>query len=203
MPEMDGFEATALIRQREATTGRRVPIIALTAHAMKGDRERCLEAGMDGHIIKPLQPELLYAAIEGRGASVAAPASSAPPQATAAIVEPPYDSAVLDEHFGDDQALLTEVVGLFLEAYPAWEAEIRAAVDAGDASRLRAAAHTLKGAVSHFGAKSAHDAANRLEQMGREGQLREASTVYAQLDRALCRLQAALQQLMGEGGVSH
>ena len=202
MPEMDGFEATAVIRQREATTGRHVPIIALTAHAMKGDRERCLEAGMDGHVIKPLQPEVLYAALES-AASVAAPPLHAPAQASAAVVEPlPYDPAVLDKHFGDDQAFLGELVGVFLQSYPEWQAEIRAAVEAGDPSRLRAAAHTLKGAVSYFGARGVYDVADRLEQMAREGQLREAPAACSLLDNALRRLQAALQQLAGEGRVS-
>ena len=198
MPEMDGFEATALIRQREATTGRHVPIIALTAHAMKGDRERCLEAGMDRHVIKPLQPEVLYAAIEG-AASVAAPPSDAREQTTAAVVEPlPYDQAALDKHFGGDQSFLGEVVEVFLQSYPEWQAEIRAAVEAGDPSRLRAAAHTLKGAVGYFGAKDVYDVAHRLEQMAREGQLREAPAACSLLDNALGRLQDALQQLAGE-----
>jgi HPt (histidine-containing phosphotransfer) domain-containing protein len=153
---------------------------------MKGDRERCLEAGMDGHVIKPLQPEVLYAAIEGRGASIAAPTSDAPEQAAAVVVEPPpYDPVELDKRFGDDQSLLGDLVGVFLQAYPEWQAEIHAAVQADDPSRLCAAAHTLKGAVSHFGARGVYDAADRLEQMGREGQLGEAPAACSQLDSAL------------------
>jgi CheY-like chemotaxis protein len=198
MPEMDGFEATAVIRQREATTGRHVPIIALTAHAMKGDRERCLAAGMDGHVIKPLQPDVLYASIEG-AASVAAPSSEAPAQTAAAVVEPPpYDPSVLDTHFGGDQAFLGEIVEVFFQSYPQWQAEIHAAVEAGDPSRLRVAAHTLKGAVGYFGARAVHDLAHRLEQMARAGQLREAPAACSLLDGALRRLHAALQQLARE-----
>ena len=87
MPEMDGFEATAAIRQREETTGRHVPIIAMTAHAMKGDRERCLEAGMDGYVSKPLQPEVLYAAVEGPLPSPRRPAMLRR-KLSAAVVEP-------------------------------------------------------------------------------------------------------------------
>jgi HPt (histidine-containing phosphotransfer) domain-containing protein len=157
---------------------------------------------MDGHVIKPLQPEVLYAALEG-AASVAAPPLHAPAQASAAVVEPlPYDPAILDKHFGGDQAFLGELVGVFLQSYPEWQAEIRAAVEAGDPSRLRAAAHTLKGAVSYFGARGVYDVADRLEQMAREGQLREAAAACSLLDNALRQLQAALQQLAGEGRVS-
>ncbi len=64
MPEMDGYEATVLIRQKEKKTGGHIPIIAVTAHAMKGDQERCLAAGMDGYVSKPIQPEVLYKTIE-------------------------------------------------------------------------------------------------------------------------------------------
>ena len=78
MPEMGGFEATAAIREREATAGiRRIPVIAMTAHAMKGDRERCLEAGMDDYVSKPISPKDLFAAID-RQRILASPIASRP-----------------------------------------------------------------------------------------------------------------------------
>jgi CheY-like chemotaxis protein len=190
MPEMDGFEATAAIRRHEQTTGQHVSIIALTAHAMKGDRERCLDAGMDSYVTKPLQAEALYAAIEGRS-TVAVTAD-----VRAATNEPPpFDPAALHRQFGDDDALLSEVVGVFVEACPGWQADIRAAIQANDATRLKAVAHTLKGAVSHFGAQPAYDSAHILEQMGRDGQLQNAAAACAALDVALDRLQCALREL--------
>jgi HPt (histidine-containing phosphotransfer) domain-containing protein len=154
----------------------------MTAHAMKGDRERCLEAGMDGYVSKPLQVEALYAAVEGR--------ATEPP----AGAEPPLDLQTLRKHFGDD-ALLKEVAGVFLESCPAWQTEIRDAVAAHDASRICAIAHTIKGAVSHFDAIAAYEAANELEQMGRDRQLAGAATTLTHLDRALVRLQSALRAI--------
>jgi len=194
MPEMDGFESTAVIRQREQTTGGRIPIIAMTAHAMKGDRERCLEAGMDGYISKPLQPDTLYAAVESRCTGTSA--AGAPAAASEGPV--PFDRDVLHKTFGDDDALLKEVIGVFLEACPGWQAEIRAAIDAGDASRLRIAAHTLKGAVSHFGARGAYGAAHQLERMGRERKLQGAAAACTALERALDGLQSGLRALCEE-----
>jgi len=190
MPEMDGFEATAAIRERERSSGKHATIIAMTAHAMKGDRERCFEAGMDGYVSKPLLAEALYAAIEGRQA-----ATSASPAPAAALVEPaPLDEEALREHFGDD-ALLKEVAGVFVETCPTWQAEIRAAVEAQDAAKVRITAHTIKGAVSHFGAQDAYEAAHQLEQMGKGGQLQDAPAACAALERALQRLQSALQAI--------
>jgi two-component system, sensor histidine kinase and response regulator len=201
MPEMDGFEATAAIREREKSNGRHVTIIAMTAHAMKGDRERCLDAGMDGYVSKPLQPEALYAAVErqaaaAEGKAVTAAAESSAQLSTAANAEPPpLDLAAIREHFGDGDSLLQEVAQVFVEECPAWQAEIRAAIDAGDAARLRIATHTVKGAVSHFGAQQAYDAALQLELMGKSGQLQGANAARAALDRALEGLQSALRRL--------
>jgi PAS domain S-box-containing protein len=184
MPELDGFEATAAIREAERARGGHVPIVAMTAHAMKGDRERCLAAGMDGYVSKPLQAEALYAAVEG---GPTAPAFSDEPSSGELL-----DESAIRRNFGDD-AFFRDVAGAFLESCPAWQAEIRSAVASGDAAKLRLAAHTLKGAVSHFGARPVYDAADRLEQLALSGSLHEAPAACAALEAALPRLQEALR----------
>src|SRR5262249_28119662 len=173
-------------------------IIAMTAHAMKGDRERCLEAGMDGYVSKPLQPDALYAAIEGQPAVPGtAPAPVAAPVGhVAAPVEPAVlDEAVLMEHFGNDPGLLKEIAGIFVANCSTWQAELHSAADAQDATRLQMAAHTVKGAVGHFGDQEAYDAAYRLELIGKGRDLHGAAAACADLNRALQRLQAALRPL--------
>jgi CheY-like chemotaxis protein len=196
MPEMDGFEATAAIRQREKSSGTHRTIIAMTAHAMKGDRERCLQADMDGYVSKPLQPDALYAAVEGETA-----APGARPAPVAAPVEPvALDEAVLREHFGNDTGLLKEIAGLFVANCSTWQADLHSAVEALDARRLQLAAHTVKGAVGHFGDQEAYDAAYQLELMGKGGDLQGAAAACAVLDRALERLLAALRPICESRG---
>src|SRR5262249_1113785 len=160
MPEMDGFETTAAIRAREGDAGTRVPVVAMTAYAMKGDRERCLAAGMDGYISKPLRPRDLFETVEGL-----APADGGggpPADGSEAAVGP----AVALARVGDDRALLKELIGLFLAECPRWLAAIREAIRQGDAAELRRAAHSIKGTVGTFGAPAAFEAAQRLETMG-------------------------------------
>jgi CheY-like chemotaxis protein len=183
MPEMGGFEATAHIREREQGTGRHLPIIALTAHAMKGDRERCLEAGMDGYLPKPVQgPQLLRA--------IADLLPAAPIEAPAAS-----DRHALLAHLDGDEDLLREVAGLFLEDYPRLLEEIRAALTAGDAERLERAAHKLKGAVRNFSAGPALAAAQRLETLARQGDTAGREAAYRELEETLHQLRPALEAL--------
>jgi len=198
MPEMDGFEATAAIREKEKSSGTHRTIIAMTAHAMKGDRERCLGAGMDGYVSKPLQPDALYAAVEGQPA---APGAAPAPVPVTAPVEPAaLDEAVLLEHFGNDTGLLKEIAGIFVANCSTWQFELRSAAEALDATRLQLAAHTVKGAVGHFGDQEAYDAAYRLELMGKGRDLHGAAAACADLNRALQRLQAALRPLCEPSG---
>jgi PAS domain S-box-containing protein len=193
MPDMGGFETTAEIRRREAErgNGRHVPVIAMTAHAMKGDRERCLAAGMDDYVSKPVRAQELFEAIArvlvvgGKRAGDAAPAADAE-----------LDRAdLLNRLVGGDAELLKEVVGVFLDSCPTMLAELKQAVDRRDASAVQRAAHALKGAVANFGAKTASEAAQRLEVMGRDQDLGRAAEAYAALEMALERLRPALERL--------
>jgi CheY-like chemotaxis protein len=183
MPEMDGLEATAALRRREQTSGAHVPVIAMTAHAMKGDRERCLEAGMDGYLSKPIQPEELYQAVE----TITAPAVLAEPPAAAAL-----DWAVARERVGGSLDLLQEMIELFVREHPKLLGEIRQAVAAADAPRLHRAAHTLKGSADCFAAGPTVAAAQRLEQMGRQADLAGADEALRVLEREIERLLRAL-----------
>src|SRR3989454_2285099 len=205
MPEMDGFEATAAIRAREKTTGRHQPIIAMTAHAMKGDKERCLEAGMDGYVSKPVRTKDLFDEIKKHVPSAEAPptetsAKPPSPEATPPVRESAetLDRATLMERLEGDAGLLAELVGLFLQDYPRLLTAMREAVARGDAKLLERAAHTLKGAVSNFAAPAATAAALRLEQMGRQANLTQAEEALAALEAELDRLKGLLAQFCQE-----
>jgi CheY-like chemotaxis protein len=191
MPEMDGFEATAAIRAREKVTGSHVPIVAMTAHAMKGDRERCLDVGMDGYISKPLQPSELFEAVEGfvRRAAVEPPCGKA---AAGSDGPAEFDVTVALRGVGGDQELLKEIIDIYLVEGPRWMAEIGAAVKRQDAATLQRVAHTLKGTVSAFGAAKVCELAQRLEDMGRHANVEGAEEVRAKLDSAVARLLPAL-----------
>jgi CheY-like chemotaxis protein len=207
MPEMDGLEATVRIREREKGTGRRVPIIAMTAHAMKGDRERCLEAGMDGYLAKPIRASDLVRVLE----EFQVHPSAMPPESAAGAREGvpgaenlPLTKDVLDRQailarVGNDRQLLKELVDLFLiEAPPLIEA-IRQAVARTDVPALKVAAHTLKGAVSNFSTWPAFEAALRLETMAQTGELVQAGEALAALEAAMAQLVPALVQLASVG----
>jgi two-component system, sensor histidine kinase and response regulator len=176
MPEMGGFEAAAAIRSRERQRGGHLHIIAMTAHAMSGDRERCLEAGMDGYLPKPIDPALLYATIEGEGPAPA----------------PSVDRASLLARLGGDEVLMRDVVRLFIDDCPAHLTRIRAALDTRNGVRLRAEAHALKGAAANMSATAVVDAATVLEQMGLDGRFEKAEAAWHQLEGAG---QSALKQL--------
>jgi PAS domain S-box-containing protein len=195
MPEMDGYEATVAIRRQEAGQGGHIPIIAMTAYAMRGDRERCLLAGMDRYISKPIRAQELFENVEGIAALAAAVSAPAPQpdsqQTTGAILDVQHALT----RVGQDQELLRELAGLFLKDCPRLVEEIRAAIVAGNAHKLKTAAHSLKGAVDNFAAKPAFEAALRLEILGRNGNLSGAPEACTALQTELERLKPALDRL--------
>ncbi len=192
MPEMDGLAATAAIRAWEKAAGTHTPILAMTAHAMKGDRERCLAAGMDGYTSKPIRiGELEQAIAQLVGPSK--PAQGPLPEQTRE--DGVIDRAALLAGVDGNRRLLRELVRLFLADCPQRLAEIKEAVRRGDAEALRIAAHTLKGCVGNFAAKQAFAAAQRLEIMGRDGDLDKAGDARTALESELARLTEALTKL--------
>jgi signal transduction histidine kinase/CheY-like chemotaxis protein/HPt (histidine-containing phosphotransfer) domain-containing protein len=183
MPEMGGFEATAAIRALETERqSKPLPIIAMTAHAMKGDRERCLAAGMDEYLTKPLDPRQLCAVVEQI-------ADAARPDTPRECISMP--SEVL-ARVGGDHELLAEISRLFIDDAPRHLANIREALDARDGELLRRAAHGLKGAAANFDADGVVSAARALEEIGRTAEFaaQDAAwqTLTAQTDRLISLL---------------
>jgi PAS domain S-box-containing protein len=189
MPEMDGLEATRTIRERERETGTHLPIVAMTAHAMKGDRDRCLEAGMDDYVSKPIQAEQLFRAIEGLAPSLREPERAA---TAGDDRQPILDRADLLNRFGGDEELLRELIAIAIASFPEQLAQVRAAIARGDSEALARAAHAIKGAAGNFSTTAAFEAAQRLELMGREGEMAGAGAGLSALEAEIERLQQAL-----------
>jgi len=191
MPEMDGFEATAAIRAREAETGIHIPIVAMTAHAMKGDRERCLAAGMDAYISKPIRAKELLELIHQLAG---VPVSSGDSGGGAQPAPDLPDRKALLELFEDDADLLCEVVETFLADCPRQLGAIKEALEASDAAGVERAAHSLKGSVGNFGAPAVFYSAQKLETIGRGGNLAEAPAAFADLEEKMRLLRSVLSQ---------
>jgi signal transduction histidine kinase/DNA-binding response OmpR family regulator len=186
MPEMGGFEATTAIRALEADRhAPRMPIIAMTAHAMKGDRERCLAAGMDEYLTKPLDPRQLCALVEQRANG---PGSA--PQVEAATIPLEVLARV-----GGDRELLAEISRLFVDDAPVHLQKIRQALDASDGEALRRAAHGLKGAAANFDATAVVSAARELEEIGRTGRFDTAEALWQSLSTETDRLVVVLRSV--------
>ena len=214
MPEMDGFEATAHIRKQDQQHGRHTPIIALTAHAIEGDRERCLAAGMDDYVSKPINPGLLKAVlarwqpdrtcvtpeVPAPAATVSIPADT-PPDGTLAADTPtyaiglPFDLEEALARVDGDRAFLNEMAEIFLNEYPHFLVQIQTAIANENCEVLIYAAHTLKGSVGNFVDPDSVEAAQTLERIGRQGDLSEAPLALARLETALNRLTPALSSL--------
>jgi two-component system sensor histidine kinase/response regulator len=200
MPKLGGLEATAAIRAAEAGTGRHLSIVALTAHAMPGDRERCLAAGMDGYLSKPIDVSELISTVERLGdPSTSLPSTSLRVSPSTSEAEPaqPAGPAVFDEQAalactGGDRRLLKQVVAIFRSKAPASLRRIERALGARDAEALRMAAHALKGAIATVGSSVGRQSAAHLEQLAREGNLDEARSAYATLRASVTQLDTAL-----------
>ena len=193
MPGMDGFEATAAIRLKELNTEAHMPIIAMTAHAMKGDREKCLEAGMDGYVSKPISAEALMQAID-----LAAPQGAKkktapqPPSANPALL---VNKKELMRRMDGDLDTMRLVISSFLADAPQSLGDIRFAVESNNADSLYRLAHKLKGAVSSFSSEDVNRAALRLETIARGQDLSNAREAYRELAGMIERLTPELTLL--------
>ncbi|MBI4641226.1 MAG: response regulator [Candidatus Tectomicrobia bacterium] len=198
MPEMDGFEATEAIREKERATGTHIPIVAMTARAMRSDQERCLEAGMDGYLSKPIRPGELMRAIATSALGVAEP----PTESETAIVKEISSSGVVFDlnavlaRFSGNVRILTGIAQMFLDDAPQMLSTVQEAIARQDSKALEQAAHTLKGAMSHFSVPSADNAALRLEEIGESGDLSAADAAFAALEYEIDRLTRELSEFM-------
>ena len=195
MPDMDGFQATAIIREKEKISGKHIPIIAMTAYAMKGDRERCLAAGMDGYVPKPIRHQELFETIQTLVMDVPNIPTNAPPEKPLVEV---LDEALLMSRVDSDPQLLRDLVDLFLEDCPRLVDEIRVALDRKEAKAVERGAHSLRGSTGNLAAKMASEAALKLERLTHAGDLVNAESALQELECQLERLKPALLAVRAE-----
>ena len=213
MPEMDGFEATREIRKLETgdpqpspiinhqSSIHSIPIIAMTAHAMMGDREKCIDAGMDDYVSKPINPEALFSIInkvarKSQGAK--AQKRTQPSQGSKTFSPTTFDlSGALETVLGNKD-LFREIAGLFLENCSDYIARIKKGIAENDGGILEREAHSLKGAIGNFGAREAYEVADRLEKLGKEGEMAAAAERLSNLERALNQFVSEMKIVLQE-----
>ena len=186
MPEMNGLEATRQIRAQEKVTGAHLPIIAMTAHAIKGDREQCLAAGMDAYITKPIDPDLLLRTIEGTVSENVVPLRR--PRTGS------FDPEGLLRRAGGDWSLAREVINMFLEDTPEVVSQMLEAIARKDLKAVERAAHRIKGAAANLEARDLATVAFDIEQNAAEGKVSEEDV--ARLQKGMDDLKTTLQAMM-------
>ncbi len=198
MPEMDGLTATMRVRELEKQTRRHIPIIAMTAHAMRGDRERCLEVGMDDYLPKPISPALLVETIQRvlpRHDKPHAPEPAAEPPSSPDPGEDP-SLRVLLEDFNDDFSFFKEIAEMFISDYPPMLETIKTSIDDEDDTLLERTAHSLKGMARNFRIESAADIALQLEQSATRRGSENARALYRQLSSELTAFEKRLKKMI-------
>lgn len=189
MPGLDGYQATGMVRQKETVTKRHMPIIALTAYAIKGEEEKCLEAGMDGYITKPIDMDKLFRVVEDKSSEL----KQDEHELIAAEV---IDLNALQARVCDDKELLQELVQIFLEECPKWRVDIRDAM--GDSKKLQSAAHKIRGSLQNLSALAASEAARKVESKAQANDLTDVEFLVACLDEELERLVGMLSKFVPE-----
>jgi CheY-like chemotaxis protein/HPt (histidine-containing phosphotransfer) domain-containing protein len=198
MPVMGGLEATREIREREQQNGVHVPIIAMTAHAMTGDAERYLASGMDGYVSKPIRVELLRAEIERVAGERLQGVNQEMKKTEKELTTAPLDMAELLARVENDLELMRDLVAVFREDFPKQLQSLRAAVENGDAKRVAASAHTLKGMLGNLAAHDAAARAAQLEQLGRNGDVAAFPATFAMLEQDGVKLLSELDNCLSE-----
>ncbi|MDB5390128.1 MAG: signal transduction histidine kinase [Planctomycetaceae bacterium] len=194
MPVMDGLTATGLIRKQEQEHGNaHIPIIAMTAHALKGDRERCLEAGMDEYLSKPLNVSEFFSTLARLSAATHVEIG----QQSAANAASEFDHQTALALMEGDDAALQEVANVFLGDCPLLMQNIQTAITNADSAALAKSAHSLKGSAGYFGAKATAETAVKLELLGRASKIENASDLYSELEQQVAQLTHELSDFLG------
>ena len=217
MPEMDGLTATQKIRQRETQTGSYIPIVAMTAHAMKGDKERCLAAGMDGYITKPLSslrieemietmfssgfgtPNVVSSGAQTATSSSASTPSSPSPSSSSSSSSSSWDPARALGKVDGDEPLLRELVQIFLDEVPHQLANLQQAIEAGDGDKIERTAHSLKGELSCLGLSDAAEKARDLERMGHDRTVQPAAELFPAFNAEMTLAASAMREMLEAG----
>ena len=178
MPEMDGFEATGHIRELEKNGGH-IPIIAMTAHAMKGDDQRCFDAGMDDYISKPVKPEVLFEIIsKWTSTKVEIPKQEQSTPESPEQTEEPVDLSTLLDSVGDDEEVIAQLVDIFLENSRQRVTMLQKAIDSGDTAEIGSQTHAFKGASGSIGAMPLFELCRELEMLLKDGKMMELARCY-------------------------
>jgi PAS domain S-box-containing protein len=189
MPDMSGIDAAEAIRAKEKSTGAHIPIIALTAYAMREDRDRCVRAGMDDYVSKPVRADELLATIEKVASRFSLEPRLSPSTETSA---PVIDEQALMAGVRGDEKLLHELIDLFMEDSSAMLSHMKDAIEREDASELASSAHALIGSLGNFASRRAFNKAKELERMARQGDLDSAIEIFPDLVDETARLEEAL-----------
>ena len=190
MPEMDGYEATAEIRRREGAL-KHTPVVAMTANALEGDRERCIAAGMDDYVSKPVRPEQLAAVLERLLSGAGRGAADAPSVVRDTL--PPVDLERLHAVMGDDPEEVCAIIGVYLEQMTHSLKRLDAAIASGDAAEVNSVAHNCVGVSATCGAVALVGPLRELERMGREHRLVGAEYLGSEVRREFGRVKAFLE----------
>jgi two-component system, sensor histidine kinase and response regulator len=193
MPEMDGLDATRTIRHREQSTGIHLPIIAMTAHAMKGDRERCLEAGMDDYLMKPIRAEQLFHALERIGVGTAVGSASERASVVAPTEEDRVNWDLAHQAVNQDTELLRHVAEAFLEECPQLLDTMRESIESAEWKRFQRAAHTMKSGLRMFGISTLADDVENLEMSAKSGKIRH--DIVSVMDKLKLRTGCILSEM--------
>ena len=195
MPEMDGLEATRLMRERELNSNNHQPIVAMTALVMKGDRERCIAAGMDGYLSKPIRAQELDEVLD-RFAALSAPKTGVRPAELCR--ETPVSTEELLERVEGDRGFIAELLEVLRADFPAQTLAIQKAIAADDSLAMQKIAHALKGALGNLAASVAAGMAGELEVMGAKGNLAHAAERVFELQQEVSRVMDQLEELCME-----